>query len=94
MEADLAAAFKRLKFLANNPELVFGRELFTAFMVTQYQIWGAILNEAVTIHFMTQQATILDLVMNFVAFEAIYNIDNLARTSSKNITFNKVSDVG
>ena len=91
---DLAQAFRRLKFLAQNPQKFTKNQLFTAFMVTQFQILGAILNESVTILFMTRQSDLIDLVMNFVAFEAIINVDNLCRTSSGNQAFLRISKVG
>ena len=63
-------------------------------MITQFQIWGAVLNEMVSMLYMTRQSDLIDLVMNFVAFEAINNIDNIFRAASKNDVFIALSDVG
>jgi uncharacterized membrane protein len=53
VQDDVANACKRLKFLAQNPEKFKKEHLFTAFMIILFQIWGAVLNEAVTMLYMT-----------------------------------------
>ena len=90
---DVASAMKRLKFLAQNPEQFPHKNLFTAFAVTQFQIMGAVVNEMVTMKFLTRQEDLFDIVMNYVAFEAINNIDNMMRAVSKNSAFKKLSDL-
>lgn len=76
VQKELVMSFKRLKFLVQNPDKIYSKQIVSAFLVTQFQIISAIANEMVVLLFMTRQETSIDLIMNFVAFEVIIHIDN------------------
>jgi hypothetical protein len=82
---DVADAFRRLKFLKENPDKFAPENLLPAFLITQFQFWACFSVEAVNILFLTRQTTLIDLMMNYVAFEGISAMDNLYCETIRNM---------
>jgi len=91
---DIGQAYRRLKFLCNNPDKFYRKQLLTAFIMTQYQFIAAMGSEVANILFMTRQDTILDHIMNYVAFEGISKIDNVFADTAKNFNIDAIKDEG
>ena len=56
-----------------------------AFLITQYQFSASFLVEAINLLFLTRQESLIDLIMNYVAFEGVSQIDNLYTASVRNL---------
>jgi hypothetical protein len=82
---DVADAFRRLKYLKENPDKIPQQNRVPAFLVTQFQFWASFIVEAVNILFLTRQVTLIDLIMNYVAFEGISAMDNLYCETIRNL---------
>ena len=82
---DVADSFRRLKYLMRNPDKISEEHIPAAFLITQYQFWASFCCEAVNILFLTRQQTLIDLIMNYVAFEGISAMDNLYVESTRNL---------
>jgi hypothetical protein len=54
-------------------------------LITQFQFWACFSVEAVNILFLTRQTTLIDLMMNYVAFEGISAMDNLYCETIRNM---------
>ena len=74
---DVADAFRRLKFLKNNATVFDEGYILPALVVTQFQFWASFLSEASNLVFMTRQAALTDIIMNYLAFAGISEIDNI-----------------
>lgn len=83
--SDVSDSYRRLKFLVNNPDKFEQRHYLPAFLITQYQFSASILVELINLLFLTRQATLIDLIMNYVAFEGVSQIDNLYTASVRNL---------
>ena len=86
---DIADAFRRLKYLKENPDKFSPDYVIPAFLITQFQFWASFSAETVNILFLTRQTTLIDLMMNYVAFEGISAMDNLYCETIRNM---KVTD--
>lgn len=75
--SDVADAFRRLKFLKNNGDRFIERYIFSAFLCTQFQFWAAFLAELANLVFMCRQKALTDIIMNYLAFAGIAEIDNI-----------------
>ena len=82
---DVSDSYRRLKFLVNNPDKFDQKHYLPAFLITQYQFSAGILVETINLIFLTRQATLIDLIMNYVAFEGVSLIDNLYTESVRNL---------
>jgi hypothetical protein len=82
---DVAESFRRLKYLKQNPDKISQEHIPAAFLLTQFQFWASFCCEAVNILFLTRQQTLIDLMMNYVAFEGISAMDNLYVESTRNL---------
>jgi len=91
---DVTDGYTRLKFLKNHPRKFESQYLFTAFLVTQYQFWASLLCELVNIVFITRQGTLIDIIMNYVAFEGISAMDNLYTETLRNMEVQKAIPEG
>ena len=74
---DVSDSFKRLKFLRYYPDKFEGAYLNPALVITMYQFTSSSTCELVNIIFLCRQATLIDLIMNYVAFGGISQLDNL-----------------
>jgi len=74
---DMLQSFRRLKFLVYFPCKFEDHFIFAAFLVTFYQFTAALMSETVNLIFMCKQETLTDIVMNYVAFAGISELDNL-----------------
>ena len=74
---DMGQSFKRLKYLVHFPCKFDKDHLLAAYLVTVYQFTAALLSETVNLIFMCKQDTLTDIVMNYVAFAGISELDNL-----------------
>lgn len=74
---DVADAFRRLKYLRNNPTNFENKNILPAFVITQYQFWAAFLAEAANLIFLCRQAELTDIIMNYLAFAGVSEIDNI-----------------
>lgn len=82
---DVADSFRRLKYLKENPDKISPEYIVPAFFVTQFQFVASFSCETVNILFLTRQMTLIDLMMNYVAFEGISAMDNLYCETIRNM---------
>ena len=74
---DVCDAFRRLKFIKNNPHMIENKYLGIAFTISMYQFWATFLCEIVNIMFLTRQDKLTDIIMNYVAFASVSQLDNV-----------------
>lgn len=86
---DVSSSFKRLKHLRKYPG-DFGDLLVPAFIITFYQFSASFCCEVMNLICLVRQDTLVDIIMNYVAFAGISEIDNLYYISEQNIKIKKV----
>lgn len=74
---DVAESYKRLKFLRRYPEKFSPNYIQPAFMVTFFQFTASVFVEFANIIFLTRQENLVELMMNYVAFLGVSQLDNL-----------------
>ena len=74
---DIADAFRRLKYLRNNADKFEKKNILPAFLVTQFQFWASLLSETSNLVFLCRQAALTDIIMNYLAFAGVSEIDNI-----------------
>ena len=83
--SDVASSFRRLKYLRYNPFAFEEKYRPQAFLICMYQFTSCFLCECVNLVFLTRQGSLIDLIMNYVAFEGISALDNLYVESIRNM---------
>mmetsp|Transcript_10285 Transcript_10285/g.15674 ORF Transcript_10285/g.15674 Transcript_10285/m.15674 type:complete len:171 (-) Transcript_10285:132-644(-) len=82
---DVVDSYQRLKYLRNNHTKFESRFIVPAFLVILYQLTTGVLCETVNILFLTRQETLVDIIMNYVAFEGVIMMDNLYTETLRNM---------
>ena len=87
---DMANSFRRLKFLNAHPEKFDPDLLYAAVLLTFFQFSAVLFVETVNLVFLCRQAEITDLLMNYVAFAGVSELDNLYIQASDKIKLSAV----
>ena len=80
---DVSDAFKRLKFLRQNPDKFNKKYICAAFIVCCYQFVSAITIEFINIVFMTRQKDLIQVMMNYIGFTGVSKLDNIYVRANK-----------
>jgi len=82
---DLRDALGRLKFLRNCQQKFQPKQIYIALLVILMQAFVSISCEIVNLIFLCRQESLVDLIMNYLAFAGIADLDNMYVAASGKI---------
>jgi hypothetical protein len=74
---DVADGYRKLKFLRYNAERFDVNHIVPAFWCSQFQFLSAFLAEGANLVFIIRQAELTDIIINYLVFAGISEIDNI-----------------
>jgi len=74
---DPSDSFKRLKFLRRFPERFDRQYITAAFLLTFYQFTASLMIELAHMVFLCRQRNLVQVMVNYVAFAGVAQLDNL-----------------
>lgn len=74
---EVSESFKRLKFVRRFPERFASEYVVAAFLLTFYQFTASLMIELAHLVFMCRQKNLVQIMVNYVAFAGVAQLDNL-----------------
>ena len=74
---EVCESFKRMKFIRRFPERFNGKYIGAAFMLTIYQFTSTIMIELSHMVLLCRQRNLVQIMVNYVAFAGVSQLDNL-----------------